>query len=1085
MRKTVRGNAPDLHCHSTFSILDGLGTPEAVVKRAVELGWDAACLSEHGWIGSVPRFYKACRAAKIKPVLGCEMYVVPHDIFGVRSKEVRQGSFHLTVLALSREGYENLVVWNNLSMQPENFYYRPRISIEAMVEHARWPLHHNVILSGCIGGELCQCLANNNGMAMAAAAFYVESMKAVFPNFYIELQNHHSRYLDDKNLVEYDDLIRREQIVTPQLVSLAEATDTPVILTNDSHYQSADQRKAHMAMIASKFNAWRKDDAHHPAKEYGYWMNYMRSMERIADKTEKGAEAIASITDIVRESEVVLDPLDRFSYSIPFSGYDDPISEIRRRCRSRLKRLAARHPDNALDRFEHELEAMGDFAHYLLMMSDLIKWAKSQGILTNTRGSAANSIVCYCLHIHDIDSIEYRLIFERFVNPERKKLPDIDIDVEKDRYDDFMEKAREYVEEREGEGQIVQMGNYGTLANRATFRMVADSLGIDKEKQDEISKLLPQMIDSGLVDEEEDSYAALKEMYPDIYELASGVFDSIKNIGQHACAWLLGTHERPISDWVPLYLIASSGRLVTQYDLNGLEDFGLVKGDWLRLKTLSVIKRCMAMSGLDALDIEAIPLDDAATFEMIRAGKTEGIFTLQGKTTRQGLQEMEVESVHDVIKAVAIYRPSITRPGYHKVYNRRRRGEEKVTYPHPLTKEILEETYGLPIFQEQILELALQAGFTVTESQDILDAIKKAKGVGRGAKEMFAAIRPRYMAKAAKVYGDKAEEVWELVVSFQGYGFNRGHATSYGRLAVRAAYLKCHHPQNYYAALLDVYPEKGRYIAAARSDGFRIVPPDINRSGYGFTRGDDDKSIRVGLGRIKGVGKVATEAVIRAQPFVSVEDLRERTSTTAVKSNTLEVLREVGALDSLGILSDNDDTRQLELLSFVLGKPEAFTDTSKSKHAGARVSERWTHDGYMAGVEHTSARHSVSKKFWIPPVADDKLIQLKASLWARVKTYLLLAVDENGIPFHIMANEDKAVEVEYLDWIVRKHKGNVICFDGAIRQPFEQEGPLGFRMYDVTGAVREDPQVWGAEDDKTVRAFVLLSRKKRQMRRAA
>ena len=260
MRKSLSKNAPDLHCHSTFSILDGLGSPEAVVNRAVELGWSAACLTEHGWMGSVPRFYKACRAAKIKPVIGCEMYVVPHDIFGVRTKETRSGSFHLSVLALSREGYENLVVWNNLSMQPENFYYRPRISIEAMIDHARWPLHHNVIMSGCMGGELCQCLSNMNGMAVAAGAFYIESMKAAFPNFYVELQHHRIDKLMDRGLIEYEDLVMREEAVQPRLIELAESMNVPVVVTNDSHFQSVSQRKAHIAMIASKFKTWRKDD---------------------------------------------------------------------------------------------------------------------------------------------------------------------------------------------------------------------------------------------------------------------------------------------------------------------------------------------------------------------------------------------------------------------------------------------------------------------------------------------------------------------------------------------------------------------------------------------------------------------------------------------------------------------------------------------------------------------------------------------------------------------------------------------------------------------------------------------------------
>jgi DNA polymerase III subunit alpha len=1098
LRKNLSDNAPDLHVHSTFSILDGQGTPAQIVERVKELGWRSAALTEHGWLGSVPPFYKACRQNGINPILGCEMYVVPTDVLGVKSNEVRSESYHLTVLALSIEGYFNLVAWNNESHNPDNFYYRPRISVERMIEIAPHPLHHNVVLSGCLGGELCQAILNENGHSEYAAQAYVQSMRSVFPNFYIEFQDHCLPKFMDRGLSSYEDLVHRESEVRKVLITLANETDTPLVLTNDSHFQRPEQRKSHISMMASKMNRWSKGERHqadsqeHQVKtyvrDYGYWTNYMRALEPIAEKYGRaGEKALENARAISSEANIVFDPLDNFSYSIPFSGYQDPISSIRSRCKRRLAELRQTHGSPVVDRFEHELNAMGEFAHYLLFMSDAITYARKQGILTNTRGSAANSVVNYCLGIHDIDPMpgSYDLLFERFFNPERKKLPDIDVDIEADRYLDFMEYVKKRVEENEGENQLVPIGQYGTLANRATFRMVAESLGISKEAQDEISKLLPQMIDSGMLDEESDVYSALKEEYPDLYERASGVFDSIRNVGQHACGWLLGTADRPLSLWTPTYYIASSKTNVTQFNLSSLEDFGLVKGDFLRLKTLAVIKHTLLQLNMDALNLQEIPIDDEATFEMLRKGDTEGIFTLQGNTNRQGCIEVEVNNVHDVIASVAIYRPALTRPGYHRVFNRRRRGEERVNYPSRIAEEVLASTYGLPVFQEQLLQLAKGVGFSDSESQDYLDAIKKAKGVGRGAREMFEKLHPKFVKRAQGVMTkSEAEATWDLVGAFEGYGFNKGHATSYGVLAVRAAYLKCNFPQEFYTSLLDVYPNVGRYVAGARATGFKISRPDINTSTHGYSVGQDDKSIQVGLSAIKHVGPAATNEILRKRPFSSVEDLREKCSSSAVDSRTVTVLGQVGALSALGVRAAQDDDTQIELLGFTLGKPKALNGI-KPNYARARTSESWKHLGYVTGLERTEYRTSVSKLFWIPKLEDSKnfkLLELKTSPWAQVKTYLLKAVDVNGILFTIMANEDKD-EAAYLRHISKYLRGAAICFDGAIRSPFDRDGPLGFRLYDVTGARVSDPQVWNHEDEKYRAAFTLLSRRKRMRKR--
>src|SRR5262245_30599679 len=340
-----RSSYIDLHCHSTFSLQDGFGTPENIIKRAVDLGWSAAAISEHGWLGSAPTFYKAAKAHGIKPILGCEFYITPDH--AERTKEYADQSFHLTVLALSAEGYANLVAWSSFSHQRENFYRKPRIAISEMVGIAPHSLHHNVILSGCLGSELCRALSN--GSSARLGQVYVEAMKAIFPNFYIEVQNHEIRKFLGRGYEAYEETVANERNMRTKLIALAEQTNTPIVVTNDSHFQTVAQRKAHIAMKAS---SWRNRDDFHYGKsieskiesylpDYFYFANYMRDMERVADGIPH--QALESISEIVEEADIRLDPFDNFSYSIPFSGYENPVRAIRSRCKTRLAALTARH----------------------------------------------------------------------------------------------------------------------------------------------------------------------------------------------------------------------------------------------------------------------------------------------------------------------------------------------------------------------------------------------------------------------------------------------------------------------------------------------------------------------------------------------------------------------------------------------------------------------------------------------------------------------------------------------------------------------------------------------------------------------
>lgn len=1091
---------PDLHAHSTFSSAltsgDAYGTPAQMVARAVELGWSAVALTDHGWLGGAPLLYKEAKKAGIKPIIGCELYVTPPDLHGIRGKEVDGFTYHLTVLALSKEGYENLVVWTTEAMQRDNYHRKPRISVFRMAEIAPHPLHHNVILSGCLASELCRTLADSNGSGIALGSEYVRQMKLLFPNFYIEVVDHEiPKHMDENTHPAYVALVAREAEVRAKLLEIAEATGTNVVLTNDSHMPSSKDRRNHIALKAA---GWRnRDDAHMGksvesqiakyAPDYGYFGNYMRSLEAIVDRGNVPPSALDSVQAIVEECDIRLEPLDKFQYSLPPSGRDDPVAAIRRRCKSRLQNLIERHGDEARTRFEHELESMAGFADYLLLMSDFVKQAKKQGILTWTRGSAANSLLCYCLEIHEIDSIEYGLIFSRFFNPARKKLPDIDVDIQPSRYDDFMRIVHEEMEPLVGKGQIVQISNWGTAANRRAFRTAASALGMPKEEQDEIAKLLPQMIDSGMVDEDTDIFMALREDYPDLYEIASGIFDSITSVSQHACAWVFGTPDRPVAEWIPLYLIASSGTLVTQYDFKTLEDFGLTKMDFLRLKTLDIAAETLKTAGKSPLDFHEIPLDDEETFKMIRKGHVDGVHTLQGKETRKGVVEVGVENVHDVILCAALYRPANTREDKDKLYNERRRGGEIVDYPHEILEDVLGPTLGLSVFQEQAMEIVYKAGGDDAFVDDVYQGIKKAKGAGRGAKEIFDALQPDFIRRARKhlrISKDVAKTIWDFVKSFQGYGFNKGHATSYGILGVKMAWLKRHHPAEFFAALLQVFPERANYIAAARAEGYKLLPPDVNRSRRGFSLDKIEGGIRAGIDKVYGVGPRGSGEIIEGAPFSDYDDFLARTTRTGIKAPALDALRRVGAFSTLGILRDDAerDRTQFEILGFCLDRPRKFRGV-KPKHTQERTSSSgWRHLGRHKGCDLTDGRASVSKLFWIPPVSD---FELKASPWAQQKSYLLEVVDENGVPFHLMVSELKLQDARLLEFLSDKCRDTVICADGMVRLPFVQNGLQGFRFFGITGTYNNDPQIFHLpkkKEAKYKRAIIALDQMKRSSR---
>lgn len=1098
-------NACDLHVHSTFSTYDGMGSPKSVVERAVALGWGAVCLTEHGWMGSAPVLYQEAKKAGIKPILGCEMYVTPEDYMHDGDKSVLAQKRHLTVLALSREGYENLVTWVNHSYQRPNFYNGPRISFDRMIDLAPHPLHHNVILSGCLGGELCQCLVNWHEGSMYAATSWIEAARAAFPNFYIELQDHSLDKFLGRGLDNYENMVRTQGRVRTDLIDLGTKLGVPLILTNDSHFQTSSQRKTHVAMLARK--QWKRASEAHEgevhqsqseafAKQYAYWTSYMRSMESIADQLPRSVreECIQSIHDIVEECDIRLDPLEKFSYAIPRSGYTDPTEEIRKRCKSKLKSMVARHGEAAKERFDYELETMRGFADYLLIESDIVRQSRDAGIYSWTRGSAANSLVAYCLGIHRIDPIHYKLIFERFVNPARAKFPDIDVDFEAHRRDDVARMVVEHMTALEPDGGVMPICTYSTVANRNAFRTIAEAHGIAPEKIEQYAKLLPQMIDSGMVGSDEEAYELVAdELGIDIHGEASILFDSIGNVSQHACAYVLGTDERPLSQYVPTYLIASSNTAVTQYNMKSIEELGYLKLDLLKLEMLTIMHNVARSLGkdMDWLDsiMETAPgiydLEDEDTYKLLREGRTEGVHSFQGGTQRRGCIEVVPESDHDLVAIQALYRPSGTRTGYDKQFVNRKHGREDWQCINDLHAKYTEETFGFPIFQEQIMEMAFGMGMTGLEVDDLYKAIKTAKGSGRGAAELFDAFEPTFRKYADKLMPEEeADALWAQWDALQGYTFNRGHASSYAILGLKMAYLKAHYPQEFFIALLDRYPDNARYLAAAIAEGYKFEPPDVNASGGSFAKGSTDKSIRLGLARVAGVGPALVNAIVRNQTFASVDDLKERVGSRFLKQgekqNHVRILQQVGALESLGIAGDEDDLTDFKLMKFVPRKPVAFKGCKPK--VLPKGSTNWKFLGLNRGVGITQGKAFVAKLFWIPDAED--ILTTKTSGSGKYDAHLLTVVDENGIPFDISVDTKKKAVSDTVKLLHKRARGAVICAEGQVGMPFLRGGNTQFKLWGIAGAEAEKPQVWHVDDPDTLLPMLVhLAQEKRKERK--
>ncbi len=883
-----------LHVHTEYSLLDGFSNIKKLVNRASEMDMPALAITDHGSMFGVIDFYNTALKAGVKPIVGVEAYLAARGMTQ-RDAQLDKKSSHLLLLAENQTGYQNLLKIASAA-QLEGFYYYPRIDHEFLEAHNEGL----ICTSGCISSEVPRLIRNGD---IEAARRQLDWYYGVFgkDRFYLELQSHD---------------IPELETINKNLVTLGRRYDARFVATNDVHYVDPEDAHLQDILLAIQTGSLVSDPNRMRMTDGSY---YLRSPDEMGRLFAELPEALSN-TLLVAE---------RCSVDLGFKGYQLPLFEVpadytpdsylRQLCETGLeKRYGERANDKEVrQRLEYELGIIHNmgFDTYFLIVWDLCRYARSQGIWYNARGSAAGSIVAYALEITLVDPLEHGLIFERFFNPGRISMPDIDLDFRDDRRAEMME----YTVRRYGDDKVAQIITFGTLGARAAIRDVGRVLDIPLSEVDKVAKLVPNIPGKPMTIERAlQEVAEFKGLYDeaqyihDLVDTASKMEGVVRNAGTHAAGVIVT--DKPIIEYVPLHRPTGSSiedspvKIVTQFEMNILDSLGLLKVDFLGLATLTIMARACDLicqrHGIE-FNLDNIPTDDPATYELLGRGETAGVFQVEGSGMRRWLMEMKPKELANVIAMVALFRPGPMDfiPGY----IRRMHGEEDVTYRHPALEPIFKETFGYPVYQEQLMFAVMElAGYSAPEADDLR------KAVAKKIKEKLLKHRQKFIKGAVKndIAEDVAAAIFDDWEEFARYGFNKAHAADYGVIAVQTAYLKSHYTVEYMTALLSVSQnDSGKvalYVADCRRMDMQVEPPDINCSGWDFTiedHSDSTSTIRFGLGAIKNVGHGPVDAVLEGrgdQPFFDLTDFAHRVDLRQVGKRALECMIRVGALDSFG-----------------------------------------------------------------------------------------------------------------------------------------------------------------------------------------
>ncbi len=892
-----------LHVHTHYSLLDGLSKLDELIELAKKEGAPAVAITDHGVMYGVIEFYQKCKKAGIKPILGVEGYMAPNSRFDKITRTDGKLNYHLLLLARNRTGYDNLLKLTSIA-HLEGFYYKPRFDWETLVKH-----HEGLIAcSACLGGELPTLIRSGQWEKAKKRALEFNELFGQ-GNYYLELMHH-------PNLEEM-------KVVNEGLIKLSQETGIPLVATNDVHYLRRDDAEAQDILLCLQ-NKKKREDLDRMSMTDGDYS--FRSTEQMIKDFAHVPEAIENTVKIAEMCEV---EIELGQYQLPFfdvpEGFDED-SYLRHLCLEGIKKRYDKPYDEVdasiRERMDYELSVIAKMGwpSYFLIVADFVNWAKNQGIVVGPgRGSAAGSLVCYLMGITNLDPLQYDLLFERFLNPDRISMPDIDMDFADIRRAEVIK----YVEDKYGKDHVSQIITFGTMAARAAVRDVGRVLGAPYDYCDKLAKMIPMFTK---IDEALETVGEFKDIYKkeetarQIIDYARRLEGVSRHASTHACGVLIT--KKPLTDYTPVQYASSADKsVVSQYSLHPTEDLGLLKMDFLGLKNLTIIEsaiRIIEVTTGDVIDIDKIPLDDEQTYKLFQDGETTGVFQFESSGMKRYLKELRPSEFEDIVAMVALYRPGPME--WIPDYIGGKHGTKTLTYLHPKLEPILKKTYGVAIYQEQVMQMARDlAGFTMAEA----DVLRKA--VGKKIIKLLEKQKELFIEGCVKngISDTLAKTIFSFIEPFAGYGFNRSHAACYALVAYQTAFLKAHYPSQFMAALLTADQQHidrlSVEIEECQRMGIDVSRPDVNESFETFTvvpaegasvkveKGklrENRDSIRFGLNAVKNIGENISKVLIRERkangPYQSLSDLMERIVDKDMNKKSLESLIKSGALDDFG-----------------------------------------------------------------------------------------------------------------------------------------------------------------------------------------
>ena len=875
-----------LHTHSHYSLLDGLAKIDDLIDKAVELNMDSLALTDHGVMYGAIEFYQKAKAKNIKPIIGTEAYVATTSRHN-KNAGIDDKRNHLILLAKNDTGYKNLIKLTTAA-HLEGFYYKPRIDKELLKEHSEGI----IASSACVAGEVPKAILSGD---LEKAENIIREFQEIFgkENFYLELQHHPS--------------FKEQEIVNKALIGLSRITGALLIAANDVHYINKEDDKAQDILMCIQMNRTvdEKDRLSMIGDDYS-----LKSQETMIEQFKHIPEAIENTQKIVASCNI---ELELGNILLPHYKVPDNLSPdeyLEKLCKEKIEKRYGKSNEEIEKRLRFELDTikkMG-FDSYFLIVQDFVNWSKSNGIVVGPgRGSAAGSIVSYLIGITDIDPLRYNLLFERFLNPDRISMPDIDLDFADNRRDEVLK----YVSEKYGEDHVAQIITFGTMAARAAIRDTGRALGIPYSFCDKVAKAIPMFtkLPDALLNVKE-----LKDIYNSGSEAKNLIDNALKLEGvarhssTHACGVVIS--KNALNHYTPCqFPPQNNSGIVTQYEMHNIEDLGLLKMDFLGLKNLTVLENALKIISKTKeikIDLATIPLNDEKTLKLFQQGKTTGVFQFESSGMKRYLKKLKPTDFEDVIAMVALYRPGPLNSGMVDEFIDRKHGKKKITYKHPIMESALKNTYGVIVYQEQVMRLSKDmANFTGGQA----DTLRKA--MGKKIAELMAKMKPQFINGCVKnrIEEKLAEETFTDMENFAEYGFNRSHAVCYAFIGYQTAYLKAHYPAEFMASLLTADQENIDRIAIevdeCRQMGIEVLPPDVNKSfiNFGVINENGKEEIRFGLSAIKNVGHNIVKTIVEQRKengkYKSIEDFVLRVESRDLNKKSMESLIKTGAFDSM------------------------------------------------------------------------------------------------------------------------------------------------------------------------------------------